>query len=59
MFNSNPSGYKKRTSPGGIKFISTSIFEKRRWRELAHTFRFISGNNMVCVLISDVWFNGY
>ncbi len=27
--NSNPGGYKKGASPGGIKFISTSISEER------------------------------
>jgi hypothetical protein len=29
LINSNPGGYKKRTSPGDIKFISTSISEER------------------------------
>jgi hypothetical protein len=27
--NSNPGGYIKRTSPGGIKFILTSVSEER------------------------------
>jgi hypothetical protein len=29
LINSNPGGYKKRTSPGGIKFISNSFSEER------------------------------
>jgi hypothetical protein len=29
VINSNPSGYKKRKSPGSIKFISTFISEER------------------------------
>jgi hypothetical protein len=32
-FNSNPDGYTKRTLPGSIKFIMTSIFKEREFRE--------------------------
>jgi hypothetical protein len=36
-FNSNPGGYKKRTSPGSITFISTSISKESGWENVQST----------------------
>jgi len=41
IINSYPGGYRERTSTGGFKFILTSVFEERGFREWTHMCSFI------------------